>query len=124
MSYRLLKKIINENFEFDTSMVPDTPSEANPAAGIFSQATQDHPDVVTMDVPTLIRVMEWAHEDCSDDVMLHRFAQALIITGFDHSPLTMDDYQQIVSEVEGEGKEQSSPPPGMIPGNSVEMQNN
>jgi hypothetical protein len=100
MSFKLLKEMMDGEFSFDTSMGQGGDNqEPNPAANIFSKQTQDHPDVIAMDVPTLIRIMEWAHEDCKDDVMLHQFANALILTSFRHSPLDIDDYQEVVDSL-------------------------
>lgn len=99
MSYRILKEMMNGNFSFDT-----TQKEPNPAANIFSQQTQDQPDTVTMDVPTFIRILEWANEDCEDDVMLHQVANELIIANFRHTPLTMQDYIDVI-EPKGPNKE-------------------
>jgi hypothetical protein len=106
MAFKLLKKMNEGDFEFDTSMSqqqvpydPEANPDSDPATAVFRDQPQDHPDVVAMDVPTLIRIMEWSHEDAKDDVMLHEFANALIVCSFKHSPLDMDDYIEVCKQV-------------------------
>ena len=84
----------NDEFVFGaTTTQPGEETPENPVS------QEDHPDVVSMDVPTLIRVMEWAHEDANDDVQLHQFANALILASFRHSPLDIDDYQEVYDAI-------------------------
>ena len=109
--YKMLKEMMGTDFSFGGSS-----EEPNPAANIFSQQTQDHPDTVTFDVPTLIRVMEWANEDAEDDVMLHQFANALIVASFNHNPLTMDDYEAVCDAVcPHENVDPMNPPASPVP---------
>lgn len=63
----------------------------------------DQPDAVTMDVPLLIRIMEYAREDAQTDMDLHDVAEQLISLSQEGRTLTMDDYDEIVSVV-SEGK--------------------
>lgn len=56
----------------------------------------DEKDTVTMDIPLLIRVLEYAREDAKTDMDLHRVVENLInMRGT--VPLSMDHYDQIVS---------------------------
>lgn len=56
----------------------------------------DEKDTVTMDIPLLIRVLEYAREDAKTDMDLHRVVENLInMRGA--VPLSMDHYDQIVS---------------------------
>lgn len=59
----------------------------------------DAVDTVTLDVPLMIRMMEYAREDAKDDMDLHDVAERLIALSKD-GPLTMDDYDSIVGDVE------------------------
>ena len=52
-------------------------------------------DVVSMDVPTLIRIMEYAKEDAETDMDLH-FAAERMIERSSKGTITMDDYDYIV----------------------------
>jgi hypothetical protein len=59
-------------------------------------------DNVTMDIPLLIRLFEWAKEEAKTDVDLHIVAERLEQMS---GPLGMKDYAAIVK---GEAKETSS----------------
>ena len=104
MSFKLLKEMMGDEFEFGAQTPGQGQNQGgNPAANIFSTPQGDHPDVVSFDVPTLIRAMEWAHETCTDDVQLHEFDNIFIKASFDHEgPLTMEDYLAAVKTLTGE----------------------
>lgn len=53
-------------------------------------------DTVTVNIPLLIRLLEYAKEDAKDDMALHRVAERLV--ELNKSELTMDDYNKIVRE--------------------------
>jgi len=57
-------------------------------------------DTVTMDVPLMIRMFEYAREEAKSDMDLHDVAEKLIALGTGGSTLTMDNYEDIVSNVE------------------------
>lgn len=120
MSFTLLKQMSENNFTFDTSMT--SPSEPNPAAHIFSSPQQtDQPDVVSFDIPTFIRILEWAHEEVQDDVELHKIANAFIIASFEHSPLTMREYEAIIGTQREETSDDQPTNRQPNPWNSTEM---
>jgi hypothetical protein len=57
-------------------------------------------DVVILDVPLLIRLLEYAREDASSDADLHNLATKLIAKSNKRKnwePLTMKDYETIVT---------------------------
>jgi hypothetical protein len=56
-------------------------------------------DKVTMDVPLLLRIMEYAKEDAKSDLDLHHVADKLIELSINGKVLTMDDYNSIVRSV-------------------------
>jgi hypothetical protein len=60
---------------------------------------EDSVDTVTMDVPLLLRMMEYAREDAQVDMDLHDVAERMISLSKD-GPLSMDDYDSIVSGAE------------------------
>lgn len=55
-------------------------------------------DSVTLDIPLLIRLMEFAREDAADDMVLHKVAERLIGMGEEGQSLSMSDYDDIVGE--------------------------
>lgn len=60
-----------------------------------SDEMMDKPDNITVDVPLMLRIMEYAREEANDDMDLHKVAERLV--GLSRSkPLTMDDYDAIV----------------------------
>ena len=62
-------------------------------------STGDAVDTVTMDIPLLLRVLEFAREEVDEDMDLHDLAERLIAMSKD-GPLSMDDYDSIVGSVE------------------------
>ena len=59
-------------------------------------ASSDPVDTVTMDVPLLIRMLEFAREDASTDMDLHDVAEKLIALSANNGALTMSDYDAVV----------------------------
>jgi hypothetical protein len=57
-------------------------------------------DVVTMDVPLLIRMMEYAREDAKSDLDLHDIAEKAIALSTSGKVLTMADYGSIFGSME------------------------
>lgn len=59
----------------------------------------DNPkDIVKMDIPLLIRLLEYAREDAKTDMDLHNVTEKLIDFSKDGDVLTMDQYDAIVGE--------------------------
>ena len=55
-------------------------------------------DRVTMDVPLMIRIMEYAREDAKTDMDLHNVAEQLIKLSASGKTLSMQDYDSIVAQ--------------------------
>jgi hypothetical protein len=55
-------------------------------------------DVVSMDIPLLIRILEYAREDAKTDMDLHNVTEKLIEFSTSSDVLTMDHYDAIVGE--------------------------
>jgi len=70
----------------DDTMVDDLMEEENPI------------DIVSMDVPLFIRMLEFAREDASTDMDLHDLAQKAIKMSSEGEPLTMMHYDELVSK--------------------------
>ena len=58
---------------------------------------KDPIDIVKMDVPLLIRMMEYAKEDAETDMDLHSAAENMIALSKENRTLNMDDYNNIIS---------------------------
>lgn len=63
-----------------------------------SLAEPDDIDVVTLDVPLLIRILELCREDIKEDVQIHRLTSNLLDLK-DTVPITMQHYDQIIEGV-------------------------
>jgi hypothetical protein len=61
-------------------------------------------DIVRIDVPTFIRLLELAREDVKQDADLHDVAEVVIKLSSDHV-VTMADYNNIVAFMKAQGKE-------------------
>ena len=60
-------------------------------------ATTNPVDTATVDVPLLIRLMEYAREDAKTDMDLHDVAERMISLSAGGKTLTMSDYEGITS---------------------------
>ena len=54
-------------------------------------------DTATLDIPLLIRLLEYAKEDAQTDMDLHKVAENIIALSKEGKTLTMSDYNRIVS---------------------------
>jgi len=54
-------------------------------------------DTAILDIPLLIRIMEYAKEDAQSDMDLHKVAENIIELSKEGKTLTMDDYNSILS---------------------------
>jgi len=60
-------------------------------------------DVLVVDIPLAIRLMEWAHEEAADDNEIHEIVDRMItLTADSDSVLTMDHFEDIVGELAGD----------------------
>jgi hypothetical protein len=75
-------------------------------------------DAVTMDVPLLIRVMEYAREDAKTDIDLHDVAERLIELSQEGRTLTMQDYDSIMGQMN-----EIAPVPPTAPGGNAQDPN-
>ncbi len=60
-------------------------------------------DIVKLDVPLFIRLLELAREDVKQDADLHDVAEAVIKLS-QEGPVTMADYDKIVAFMKGQGE--------------------
>lgn len=75
---------------------PQTESVDEDSIGSDSEPNQGNtPDTVTVDVPLMIRLFEYAREDAKSDMDLHDVAERLIAMSTEGQVLTMADYDEI-----------------------------
>lgn len=61
----------------------------------------DNPkDVIKLDVPLFIRLLEYAREDAKSDLDLHQLADNAIEMCSEGRALSMDDYDYLISDEE------------------------
>ena len=65
-------------------------------ASFLSRAATNPADKVCVDIPLLIRLMEYAREDAKTDMDLHTVAEKLNELCSDGRTLSMEDYQSVV----------------------------
>ena len=58
--------------------------------------SKDIPDIIAVDVPLFIRLLEFAREDASSDLDLHDIAERAIETVKLRGVLSMDDYETLI----------------------------
>lgn len=68
-------------------------------APVTSNNTKENEeDVIRVDVPLMIRLLEYAREDAKNDMDLHAVAKHMISLSETGNVLTMDDYADIVKK--------------------------
>jgi len=68
----------------------------------------DTTDTVSMDIPLLLRMMEYAREDAKTDLDLHDVAEKMIELSKHHDYLCMDNYNEIVGSAAHDDVEESN----------------
>lgn len=113
-AYNLSKRVMEK-------MYPGTLSRhisqsKNPSDGVKSSAKRsaskiigeaDQVDTVTVDIPLLMRLLEYAREDAKHDVDLHLVAEKLIELGKEHGSLSMAQYDDIINNVSTDNTNQN-----------------
>ena len=63
---------------------------------VETKISEDIPDIIAVDVPLFIRLLEFAREDAGDDMDLHEVAERAIEAVKMRGVLSMDDYDTLV----------------------------
>jgi hypothetical protein len=69
-------------------------------AKINEATEEDKIDIVTMDVPLFIRILEYSREDAQEDMDLHDLTEKAITATKQQGILSMDDYDMLVGDSE------------------------
>jgi hypothetical protein len=90
---------------YNPNLSPNAGFKPGPGSpGMMPNEGQDNQvDVVSVDVPLLIRLMEYAREDAKTDMDLHNVAERLVALSMEGEVITMADYDNIIGNV-AEGK--------------------
>ena len=81
-----LLKLVRDNFDKDFKMTFEAEAKVS----------EDIPDIIAVDVPLFIRLLEFAREDAGDDMDLHEVAERAIEAVKMRGVLSMDDYDTLV----------------------------
>ena len=73
-------------------------SGAKTDSGRLQREETNPTDTVTLDIPLLLRIMEYSKEDAQDDMALHHVVEQLIELSKSGETLTMDQYDSIVGD--------------------------
>jgi hypothetical protein len=82
----------------------------------------DKTDTVSLDIPLLLRMMEYAREDAKTDLDLHDVAEKMIELSKHHDYLCMDNYNEIVGSAAHDDMNESCPHCGglMLPESRID----
>ena len=86
--------------EDDVVLAPGKGSRLKPGLLHKQEVSVGPIDTVKVDVPLLIRLLEYAREDAKTDMDLHDLAEKLIALGARGRTLTMKDYARLVPETQ------------------------
>lgn len=78
------------------SNIEDNRSLVDVFLGKYLQKSKNPIDVVTLDVPLFIRLLEFAREDAKDDMALHSVTSRLLRICADGDVANMSHYARIV----------------------------
>jgi len=95
--YMRLTELLRETDEIEFAI---TPGNTNIQPDIIPQpvlATENPVDIISMDVPLFIRLLEWAYEDAESDIQLHDIAEKITALSGGKQTLSMDNYTDIIS---------------------------
>ena len=65
-----------------------------------NEQEEDKIDIITMDVPLFIRILEYSREDAQTDMDLHDLAEKAIAATKQQGILSMDDYDMLIGELD------------------------
>ena len=91
---RNLQKVIDPDFEVYNKYAPEGFGVKMNKESMYEDQQEN---IVSMNVPLLIRVLEYAREDAESDVDLHNIIEKAITMGGEE-PLTMKDYDSLVQK--------------------------
>jgi len=66
----------------------------------LNEQEEDPTDIIAMDVPLFLRMLEWAKEDAAEDVDLHEVTERAIEAVKLRGLLSMDDYDSLIGETQ------------------------
>jgi hypothetical protein len=98
---KFVDKLIDMSKGIDKTKTPKTVyTDKGVKSGESSIKEVENPrDVIKLDVPLFIRLLEYAREDAKTDMDLHDVTEKIIAAASKGQVLTMSDYDMIMSEM-------------------------
>ena len=94
-SQQIAKRVLVKEAAEPTA-IPDPAAPVQDPMAAMPQEPADEIDLVTLDIPLMIRLLEYAREDAQTDMDLHNVAENLINLSKEFETLSMDQYDSIV----------------------------
>jgi len=84
---------------FTETEKPEPEATAEPVQEVVAVEAANPTDTVTMDVPLLLRIMEYSKEDAKTDMDLHHVVEKLVELSTGGQTLNMDHYNEVMSSL-------------------------
>ena len=96
------KTVVKESLSYEDALLARLDRQATKL-----QEAENPVDVVTLDIPLMIRIMEYAREDAKTDMDLHNVTERMIELSKSSQTLSMNDYDHIVGQHGSEESEKT-----------------
>lgn len=98
---KFVEKVIDKSKGIDQTKTPKSvyTDRGMKSDGSELKEVENPRDVIKLDVPLFIRLLEYAREDAKADMDLHDVAEKVIAASSKGQVLTMTDYDMIMSEM-------------------------
>ena len=73
----------------------------------LSAEEKDNIDIIRVDIPLFIRLLEYAREDAKDDEDLHRMTERLTLACSDGRSVGMEVYDAVTKTIEPKSKKEN-----------------
>jgi hypothetical protein len=82
--------------DYNPNVSPNTGFDPGPGGpGLMPNESHNPVDTVTLDIPLLVRMLEYAREDAKTDIEIHDVVERMIHMSEEGHTLNMDDYDEI-----------------------------
>ena len=97
------KEIVKESVDIETTLFQRLEQETRRLS-----ESENPRDVIHLDVPLFLRLLEYAREDAKTDMDLHYVTEKVTAISSSGQPATMDDYENIIGKSSEPAKETES----------------
>jgi hypothetical protein len=106
---KLYKRVSTTSVEehFNNSPVPQLPK---PTYDGYDYLMENEEDTITVNIPLMIRLLEWAKEDAGKDLEIHVVVERMVEMSEYGDTLEMEAYPAIMAEPESKGESEPQGP--------------